>query len=333
MSLPDPYADWLRTLCAGPLPQERRATCDDCVMCAPDVVGGNDFDPNSKCCTYVPRLPNFMMGRILADGSLDEGRRTVIARLEMGIGVSPLGLEVSAADQAAYDAIVSNDAFGRSAALRCPHYLDDGRCGVWRHRNGVCGTWFCRHERGALSQTFWEAVQLMFTELERVVGYWVARRVRWPEGVDDDFEADKKLFALDWGPYTDDPTGFYAACAAEFERLDWRKVRQIGDANFDRLCAEVQRTYAAIKGPLPRRLHAADDFEVFPRADGRVDVLGYSATDPITLSADLLDDLESFDGRRVLEVLSDLKTRGVAVDLDLVSQLHAFEVLKPRQGD
>lgn len=333
MSLPDPYADWLRTLCGGPLPQERRATCDDCVMCAPDVVGGNEFAPSSKCCTYVPRLPNFMMGRILNDTSLEEGRQTVLARLGMGIGVSPLGLEVSAADQAAYDAIVSNDAFGRSAALRCPHYLDDGRCGVWRNRNGVCSTWFCKHESGALSQTFWETVQLMFTELERVVGYWVARRVRWPEGVDDVFESDKQLFALDWGPHADDAAGFYSACAAEFAKLDWRRVRQIGDANFDRLCAAVQSAYAVIKGPLPKRLCAAGDLEVFPRADGQVDVLAYSATDPMTLSGALFDDLESFDGRRVLDVMADLKARGVEIDLDLVAQLRAFEVLKPRQGD
>jgi hypothetical protein len=332
MSLPEPYGDWLQTLCGGPLPSERRATCDDCVMCGPEVVGGNHFDPRSKCCTYVPRIPNFMMGRILADRSLEEGRQTILDRLDVGDGISPLGLEVSEADQAAYDAIVDADGFGRSGALRCPHYLSDGRCGVWRHRNGICGTWFCRHENGAHGQRFWEAVQLMFTELERAVGYWIARRIRWPEGVEDAFEADKKLYACDWGRWQDDPEGFYAACAEQFARLDWAQVRRIGDGRFDRLCDEVERCYAALRGPLPNRLTVADDLEEHPRAtEPIVDLLAYSATDPIPVGADLAQALSAFDGRRVGEVITELQAQGLDIDVDLVSQLRAFDVLLPSE--
>lgn len=330
MSLPEPYGDWLHALCGGPLPTERRATCADCVMCGPDVVGDNHFDPRSKCCTYVPRIPNFMLGRVLADGSIPDGRETVLARLAMGEGISPLGLEVSAVDQAAYDAVVDADGFGRSAALRCPHYLPDGRCGVWRHRNGICSTWFCRHESGAHGQRFWEAVQLMFTELERAVGYWIARRLRWPEGVPDAFEADKKLYAGDWGPWADDQPGFYAACAETFATLDWAQVRRIGDGRFDRLCEDVQACYAALRGPLPNRLFVAEDLERHPRADTHlVDLLAYSATDPLTVSAQVSAALDAFDGRRVSRVIAALQAEGLDIDLDLVAQLRAFDVLVP----
>lgn len=332
MSLPEPYADWLRTLCGGDPPRERRATCDDCVMCGPEVVDGRLFNADSRCCTYVPRIPNFMMGRILTDDGLPEGRVSVEARLASGEGVSPLGLEVADVDQAAYDAIVAADQFGRSAALRCPHHLPDGRCGVWRHRNGVCATWFCRHEKGAAGQRFWEAVQLMFTELERVVGYHCARQVRWPEGVSDVFAADKALFAGDWGAFEGRPAEFYRACAAIFERLDWAAVRQIGDARFDRLCDAVERHFDALRA-LPTRLVAGEDLELFPQGDGHTQVLAYSATDPLRVPDAVLERLAAFDGRRVLPVLAELKAQGVAIDLDLVAQLAAFEVLVPPEEE
>lgn len=332
MSLPEPYGAWLATLCGGDLPRERRATCDDCVMCGPDVVGGRPFNDTSRCCTYVPRLPNFMMGRILDDDRLEVGRQTVLARLTEGEGVSPLGIEVDDADQAAYDAIVDADMFGRASDLRCPHHLPDGRCGVWRHRNGVCATWFCRHEKGARGQAFWEAVQLMLTELERLIGYYCARKVRWPDGVADVFAADKQLFACDWGDYAGRPADFYRACAAEFARLDWPTIRRIGDGRFDRLCEAVETTYDALRA-LPTRLMAGDGLELYPEGDGYTQVLAYSATDPIRVPDAVLERLRAFDGRRVLPVVAELRAQGVAIDLDLVGQLAAFEVLVPPEED
>lgn len=332
MSLPEPYGAWLEELCGGPLPRERRATCDDCVMCGPDVIGGRPFNDTSRCCTYVPRIPNFMMGRIWADDSLPEGLATVAARFAEGEGLSPLGIEVADADQAAYDAIVDADQFGRSTVLHCPHHLPDGRCGIWRHRNGVCATWFCRHEKGARAQQFWEDVQLLLTELERVIGYYCARKVRWPEGVPNIFEADKKLFACDWGAFDGRALDFYRACAAEFARLDWKAVRAIGDARFDRLCDAVERAYDDLRA-LPTRLVAGEELELYPQGDGYTQVLAYSATDPIRVPDAVMARLAAFDGRRVLPVLAELKAQGVAVDLDLVAQLAAFEVLVPPEED
>ena len=142
MGLPSPYEDWLVAITGAPLPREERATCHDCAMCAPDAPGGT-FHPVTRCCTYVPRIPNFMLGRILADTdpAAEEGRATVLRRLASGHGLSPLGLEVVGADQAAYEKVIEEQSFGRSDELRCPHHLSDGRCGIWKHRNGICATW------------------------------------------------------------------------------------------------------------------------------------------------------------------------------------------------
>jgi hypothetical protein len=128
-------------LLAGTIPSETEATCDDCAMCAAGGAQRGDayfFRPDVKCCSFVPNLPNFLVGRILADADphLAAGRASVEARSEAGMAVTPLGLGQPPAYRVLYDR-GAPAAFGRSRTLRCPHFLDDGvgRCAIWRHRN------------------------------------------------------------------------------------------------------------------------------------------------------------------------------------------------------
>src|SRR5215470_8438493 len=95
--LPSLYAAWMDQMLAGPIPRETDATCDNCVMCTEDGRSTKDrifFNPETKCCTYTPVLPNYLIGRILADDdpSFASGRATVEERLHAGIAVTPLGL-------------------------------------------------------------------------------------------------------------------------------------------------------------------------------------------------------------------------------------------------
>lgn len=70
-TLPPLYAAWMDQVLAGPIPEETQATCDNCAMCAkagdPPASSTLFFHPQVKCCTYLPRLPNFLVGRLLAD--------------------------------------------------------------------------------------------------------------------------------------------------------------------------------------------------------------------------------------------------------------------------
>src|SRR5262249_55419500 len=94
----------------GPIPAETRATCQQCAMCPPATGAASPtpspdyFNPQTKCCTYLPRLPNFLVGGILADETpeMAPGRASVEQRIRKGVTVTPLGLAADARFQLLY---------------------------------------------------------------------------------------------------------------------------------------------------------------------------------------------------------------------------------------
>ena len=141
--LPPLYDGWVTELLEGIIPRESRATCHDCAMCPSSVAQSGPrehyYDPAIKCCTYIPVLHNFLVGRVLSDDdpAAQAGRVTVEKRIAVGVAVTPLGLGTPPVFSLLYNNL-SAEAFGRSRNLRCPHYIEDGgRCGVWRNRNSA----------------------------------------------------------------------------------------------------------------------------------------------------------------------------------------------------
>src|ERR1044072_6248960 len=133
--LPPLYDRWMRECLTGPIPNEPRATCHDCAMCAAPghESGPRDpvfYDPATKCCTYMPLMWNFLTGAVLDDDSVEAaaGRRPVESRIDDGVGLTPLGME----RPPVYKLLSSHipDPFGRARTMRCPHYIEEG---------GLCG--------------------------------------------------------------------------------------------------------------------------------------------------------------------------------------------------
>src|SRR5207248_709352 len=130
-------------------PREEKATCASCAMCAPPgggTPGAEYFHPDVKCCTYHPKLPNFLVGGLLSDGTpaLAEGRRRVEAVIASRMGASPMWLAPPRKTRLLIEAS-RRSSFGRSLALRCPYYeADGGLCTIWRWRESDCSTFFCK---------------------------------------------------------------------------------------------------------------------------------------------------------------------------------------------
>lgn len=163
-ALPPLYAAWLRAAAGGPIPRETVATCDACVMLPSEgsLPDATFFLPAVKCCAYQPALPGFLAGGILSDEdpTMAHGRKALEKQIESRVGVAPIGIKANEAFNLLYT--MTPGVFGRAPALRCPYLTDGGDCGVWRHRPGVCATWFCKHVRGETGFRFWRLADRFF---------------------------------------------------------------------------------------------------------------------------------------------------------------------------
>lgn len=352
--LPDLYAPWLAALLPAPIPLEARATCRECAMC-PKADGALPtatyvFKPDVKCCAFLPRLPNFLVGRILRDDdpAAAAGRRSVEARVAAGVGVTPLGLDRPPLHDLHLRHAI--DAFGNSRALRCPHYVDEdgGLCGIWRHREATCATWFCRFERGRVGFELWQAVKHLLAEVERDL----ALRCALDAGVDPGLLAgllpqedaaasagrpwqelegapDPGVHAAAWGAWAGREVELYLRCADLVDGLGWPDVLARCGPRVAARAAAVQAAHARrLDERLPARLRAGGFQVAATRRDGGLRAVTYSPFDAIDLPASLIALLPAFDGRPTDEVLEGLRRdHGVELDPGFLRQLLDWGVL------
>jgi hypothetical protein len=358
--LPPLYAKWMDDLLRSPIPHETRATCDDCAMCAPEGErSGNGtlyFSPVTKCCTYQPKLPNYLVGRALEDPdfAFSAGRKTLEKRIDDGVGVTPLGLQQSAV----FDVLYRNgsDAFGRASALRCPHYLEEagGRCGVWRHRNSICATWFCKHERGALGLAFWHRMRDLLMAIETALSTWCvlesdlepeSQEALFPgqgrpgsppslSAADMDLRVEPQAADRLWGRWRGRERDFYRECAARVTPLTWQDVAEIGGSEVAVRARMTQLAFATMSSErVPDRLAPAAFHVIASGAEG-VRVVGYSGTDPLDLDPAVLEVLPYFDGGPAQRALAAIeKGLHVRVEEDLIRRLVDFEILSASKPD
>jgi hypothetical protein len=358
--LPPLYAAWVDEILQSPIPKEAKATCDDCVMLSPDKEPGPGagyfFDPRTKCCTYVPELPNFLVGRILTDGdpASARGRATLVKRLEEGIAVTPLGVGRSPTYRLLYEHAAGLMAFGRNRALRCPHYLEDdgGRCGIWRHRKSTCATWFCKYARGAVGLSFWRAVHQLLGTVEENLARWCVieldvgvealRQLFPPTGGEPtlfgphvkgrtlDGVVDRDTGRLLWGRWSGRERLFFDECARRVNSLAWRDVAAIGGPEV-RIRERLLRLSHALllSDETPPGLRVAS-FRVDPMHKDFDRVWTYSPLDPFDLPKPLMKALRYFDGRPTPEALRAIAEElGTGIDEHLLRALVDYRILVP----
>lgn len=329
------------------LPQETKATCQQCAMCSPTAPEGSPefFHPHVKCCSYEPALPNFLVGRILRDSAPEWqfGRETVAQRMARGLGVTPWGLETPRRYGVLYGG--GHGVFGRSPELRCSHYkLDDDSCGIWPHRNGVCATWFCKHERGAKGLRFWRALSALITEVEWSLGLWCVQQLdpsiaeleritsRAPAALtpgDLGGPPDDRAHGLAWGKWAGQEVEFYVEAASLVDGLGWSEIDQICGVRTRVLAGLVRDANDALSAAdVPERL-VMGHIRITGAREGAFVVQGYSSSDPVRLPEILMRALPHFDGRTTNETLEEIRTEsGVSLSSGLLRKLIDFELLK-----
>lgn len=360
-ALPPLHASWLKQFLQSGLPNESRADCANCVMCqrsastpnAPQVSQIQKkeliyFNPQTKCCTYVPYLANFLIGRILQepDATKVPGRNLLQERLAKKIALTPLGLGRGAEFFEAYPQAVDAGEFGQDLGLRCPYYLHEqgGLCGVWQHRNAVCATWFCKHERGEPGMLFWRSVQELFSLAEKQLAFWCMQKVNpstealthlnFPQEQESVSLYERELseadYRLIWGDWWGREASYFVECAKIAENVSWPELLVIGGREVVAKAAEVRQAWRRLNSTgLPEFLEQGK-YKLVSR-DTTVWLQTYRKYDLLELPPAVFDSLPIFAPETpTTEVLAKLKNeQGLSISAELLQQLLDHAVLVP----
>ncbi len=351
-ALPPLYAGWMRQALGARVPNESKATCHDCAMCRPGMEAlpaVKTFDSGAKCCTYLPTLWNFLVGRILDDQSPEAapGRASVERRIDAGAAVTPLGLEHTEVFALLYQHVAGS--FGRARSLLCPHFLaETGGCGVWRHRESTCATWFCKHERGELGKHFWASLHALLKCAEVAVARWCAveldpgadalellfpprERAKPPLSTPESFDGrvDVALQRRRWGRWYGREREFYREAERLAAPLGWAEIEGLGGIELSARLARVRAALSRLQSnEIPDGLRTGP--VKYESLGGGVSLVeAYIDTDPLVLPDQLIGVLQYFDGRPNVEVLEEIGEKaGLELTPELVRRLADFGVLR-----
>jgi len=321
--------------------EEKRATCNNCAMCDHGQVAPVEmdyFEPSAKCCTYHPNLANYLVGGILADPSeeLTEGKRRIRERIAGRTGVTPHFLAAPRKYALLYAAARGSGAFGRSKALLCPYFdaENDGRCTVWRYREAVCSTYYCKYNNGKPGFQFWDTLKGYLSHVEHTLAPFLAttidRDLEMPAMTQNQLTIEEledrppsaSAYARWWGKWVGREEEFYITC---YERaLALRRqvfAEQVDDtANGRRYTAELEARYDAIgkQAVLPSNLVLAPGIRTRSGSDSVV-VTTYNPYDGFSIERELYDVLWKLDPAQTLA--QNLKRLDDDEDIQLAPEL------------
>ena len=164
-------------------PEERRATCMNCPKSCYD-----GFRADYRCCTYHPRVSNFLLG---LGSETEAGDRAIDRLIQRGM-LLPEGMYSTPGQWIDFLDDQQHDAFGASQKVLCP-MLDQatGYCDIHAFRNAVCSTFYCFSDHGQTGENFWVQIQTLGSQIELVLAQWSLEQVGFD--LDRYFKAFDKL--------------------------------------------------------------------------------------------------------------------------------------------
>lgn len=318
-SLPPLYSAWIADALPGPVPDETRATCSDCAMCTAESP--IRFEIKTKCCTYIPSIPNFLAGMILKQNEAVEVFESYLDRAD----IRPHGVRPHEEFTKQYHP--ASPLFGRNLNWRCPYYLEKegGLCGIWQMRNARCATWFCKHLRGEISRSFWTAIETLLTSIEKSLSCWCiheleAGSVEFREAFP--FEIGKQPFATwikqqafyqmsirtewAWGKWFNREREFFIQAGSLVHPLTWQHVTAICGRGIAPLLENVLDSYETLQNTqFPETIRIAS-FEQTDVDESEVRIWNGNPYDTITLPKHTLRLLHRMSGRKIDEIKGEV---------------------------
>ncbi len=330
LALPPLYRPWIDEVLGQPVYSEPRATCDNCAMCSyteRPAIHDHHLNPNVKCCAYHPSIPNYLVGAILSDDDAQfvDGKAQFVRGALAGV-ITPMGTEARYWTKIFYKL----KPFGKYEQLLCPFYVHlGGKCAIWKYRNALCSTYFCKHERGAIGSSFWRKLDNMLSAAESALSGHCAQKLQViiPKNPADIREAT-------WGNWTFREADFFMGCWQMVQPLTWNEVLKIGGSQLELLANELKSRFAALQSnTLPEALRVKD-FTAEDVGEGMARIWSYSLYNSIDLPREIVDVLNYFDGRPVSEVVKQIeKEKAIRIDTDSLHKMTDYEILVPVSSD
>lgn len=136
-------------------PQETKATCNNCAMAPGNHKGPKFYQPDLKCCTFEPFIPNFLVGATFLDPKATKAHAILRDKIHKRRYSLPVGMVASVRYQIEFNQN-KEEIFGQDSDYLCAYY-DRGTelCTLWRHRGVVCTTFYCKSSYGKKGLQFW----------------------------------------------------------------------------------------------------------------------------------------------------------------------------------
>ncbi len=332
--------------------EEKRATCDSCAMCdhgEPQHVPMDYFKPDLKCCTFHPFLPNYLVGALFADPdpTLDEGRARMRKKIASRFGVTPGRVAPPRKQTLLAVAAEKTNFFGRSNVIVCPYLeREKGLCTIWRHREAVCSTYYCKYTHGAIGFQHWRALKEYFGYVEWALAQWSARQVDPDVSEPGTPRSELTLEDFEDRPPNDEAYARWWATKwvgreEEFYVETFKWVKKLDRASFDRVVnvrkepsewlAKATKQYDEAHSPiLPK--HLVRNKRTRERDAGdKIVISTYNRYDSFVIGRDLYDVLGMFDADQTVD--ENLKRLDEEFDIelhpDLLRELYVQNVLVP----
>jgi hypothetical protein len=326
---------------------ETRASCSNCAMCdrgdTPAGVSATHFHPDIKCCTYHPTLPNYLVGALLADPDpqWEEGQRRVREKIGQRVGVTPHWLAPPRKHGVLLDA-ARRSSFGRSKALVCPYY-NGGLCSIWKHRESVCSTFFCKYDSAARGFTFWDGLKRYLSGVEQMLTAYAVSQVGpqlrepfVPRGTLtqadlEDRPPPETEYAEYWGNWLGREADFYIAChraVATLDRQSFAELQRVSPELGTQLETLGQHYGNLLKPRRALKLMLNPQIESVAARDG-VMVTAYHRYDPLFLNQALRDALDLLRPGETVETMKARLLREHELEFtdDLIGLLEDYRVL------
>ncbi len=332
--LPDIYRALLPDIFSRDIPIELYADCQNCNMCKPNAIASNQlfFSEKTKCCTFHPIIPNYLVGCILA-----ESEKTLIHdAAKNGTNITPLGYFPSTQDLRHYASIIP-DQFGIDESAMC-HFLDNGNCSIWKYRNSICSTYFCRYAKGHHGKRFWEDVRDFLQFVECMISehccYLLGIPVDYLKNATTNFfinvqeslqDNNKKQLPDDamWGKWAVNKPQFFNECRSICKQLTLSAIQNLHPTQYHIKLTALEKSFNRMMRPkLPSKLKFNSKCKIIEWDDTHT---FFQTNHLMKLPSILKDILPLFDGATSNDSIMQLASETFEVEMDSHYLAHLYE--------